>query len=62
MIIQEKISDTLIKTISDCDFRIRQVETGIEYNMAIDVIPCVYTYEETTEKIDEEFLQRYKSN
>ena len=38
---------TLIKHESDSGFYIRQVETGIEYSSAVDVIPCRYTYEET---------------
>ncbi len=32
-------------------FRIRQIETGIVYDDAIDVLPCKYTYEATDEEI-----------
>ena len=35
------------KTYSDMDYKIKQIETGILYDEAIDVIPCAYTYEET---------------
>jgi hypothetical protein len=38
---------TLIKHESDSGKMIRQVETGIEYSSAVDVIPCKYTYEES---------------
>ena len=51
MIVQEKILDNLIKTTSDCDLKIRQIETGHIYDSAIDIIPLKYTYEETEEKI-----------
>lgn len=37
---------------SDLNLKIRQIETGIVYNDAIDVAPCRYTYEETDEPID----------
>ena len=44
---------TLIKHQSDSNKYIRQVETGIEYASAVDVIPCRYTYEETEKDIPE---------
>lgn len=44
---------TLIKHKSDSNKYIRQVETGIEYASAVDVIPCRYTYEETEKDIPE---------
>ena len=47
MIIEEILSDKLVKHYSDGGFFIRQVETGAEYAEAVDVIPCRYTYEET---------------
>ena len=34
-------------------YYIKQVETGIEYPEAIDVIPCRYTYIVTDKKIEE---------
>lgn len=33
---------------------ILQKETGIKYYHAVDVFPCVYTYEATSEPIDDE--------
>lgn len=48
---------TLIKHESDSGKYIRQVETGIEYSSAVDVIPCKYTYEET-ERVIEEILRK----
>ena len=37
---------------SDLNLKIRQIETGVVYDDAIDVLPCRYTYEETDEPID----------
>lgn len=53
MVIEEKISDSLIRHYSDSGMMIKQVETGIEYSEAIDVQPCAYTYEETGNPIPE---------
>lgn len=49
---------TLIKHQSDSNKYIRQVETGIEYASAVDVIPCRYTYEETEKDIPEKEERR----
>lgn len=38
---------------SDEGLKIRQVETGIVYDDAVDVMPCRYSYEETDEPIEE---------
>ena len=55
MIIREPIIETnLIKTYSDEGYYILQVETGIEYQEAIDVENAPYTYIETSHKIGEE--------
>ena len=64
MIKTEFLNDgALIRHYSDTGFMLLQVETGIMYSDPIDVVPCRYTYEETTELIDgdeeitdEEFL------
>lgn len=54
-----KVGDrTLIKHQSDRGKYIRQVETGIEYASAVDVIPCRYTYEETEKDIPEKEERR----
>lgn len=47
----------LIETYSDQDFKIKQVETGNIYDRAVDLKPCKYTYEETSEKIEIEETQ-----
>lgn len=47
-------SGTRIRHYSDENFKIRQVETGIIYDDAVDVIPCRYTYEETDIPIETE--------
>lgn len=41
-----------IKHYSDENLKIRQIETGIVYDDAVDVLPCNYTYEETDEPIE----------
>lgn len=43
----------LYRTYSDENYKIRQVETGVIYDEAIDVEGAEYTYEETEEKIEE---------
>ena len=53
MIKTELLNDgTLIKHYSDAGFMLLQVETGIKYADPVDVVPCMYTYEETDEVID----------
>lgn len=55
MIIEEYIEDnTRVRHYSDENLKIRQIETDIIYDDAIDVIPCKYTYEETDIPIDTE--------
>ena len=55
MIITELIEDgNRVRHYSDERYKIRQVETGIIYDDAVDYIPCIYTYEETDILIEEE--------
>lgn len=42
----------LYRTYSDENYKIRQVETNIVYDEAIDVENAGYTYKETEEKIE----------
>ena len=53
MIIEEITKEGLIRHYSDSGLMLRQVETGVLYDSATDVIPCRYTYEETNIKIGE---------
>lgn len=46
----------LYRTYSDENYKIRQIETGIVYDEAIDVEESNYTYEET-EEYTEEFIE-----
>lgn len=48
---------TLYRTYSDSDRYIKQVETGAVYSEAIDVESAPYTYEETEEKIEREYIE-----
>lgn len=41
-----------IRHYSDQNFKIRQIETDILYDEAVDALPCRYTYEETDEPIE----------
>lgn len=52
MVIEEILNDRLVRHYSDKGMMIKQVETGIEYVDAVDVIPCRYTYEETETPIE----------
>lgn len=55
MIKQEALTiknKTFIKTYSDENKYILQVETGYKYSEAIDVSPLRFTYIETDEKIE----------
>ena len=53
MIIEEMVEDR-VRHYSDKNMKIRQIETGIVYDDAVDIYPCPYTYEETDEPIDDE--------
>lgn len=52
--IQTEMVEDRIRHYSDAGFKIRQVETGLVYDDAVDVIPCRYTYEETDIPIEGE--------
>lgn len=55
MILTEFLNDgTLIKHYSDKGVMLLQVETGAKYSDPVDVVPCMYTYEETDELIEVE--------
>lgn len=54
MIRSEMLSENLIRHYSDVRKKIKQVETDIIYDEAIDVMPCRYAYEETEIPIDED--------
>lgn len=54
MIIKEILNKQLIRHYSDKGVTLLQVETGIEYDEAVDVIPCKFTYVETIKAVGEE--------
>ena len=54
MLLTEYTEDGRIRHYSDEGYYIRQIETGILYEDAVDVLPCPYTYEETDVPIPEE--------
>lgn len=54
MIIQELIDNNLAYTYSNKGMKIKQIETGIIYDEAVDTLPCRYTYIETDEPIPQE--------
>lgn len=51
MIVEEMMGDRVMH-YSDKNLKIRQIETGLIYDDAVDVLPCRYTYEETNEPIE----------
>ena len=54
MVLSEYLRDkTLIRHWSSNNLILLQVETGIEYEEAVDVVPCRYTYIETDKEIPE---------
>ena len=53
MVIKETINENLVRHYSDEKKKIRQIETGVIYIEAVDVIPCRYTYEEVDEEPNE---------
>lgn len=52
MVIEQQISDTLVRHYSDAGVMIRQTETGALYSDAVDVVPCRYTYTETETPVE----------
>ena len=54
MIIEELIEEGRVKHYSDAGMMIRQIETGILYEDAVDILPCRFTYEETDVPIEVE--------
>lgn len=56
MIVEEKLNEQFIKYYSDRGVKLKQVETGIFYDEAIDLIPCQYTYEETAIPVERDDL------
>lgn len=60
MIIAESLTidgRELVRHYSDAGMKIRQLETGINYDDAIDVVPCRYTYEETDILVESEPIE-----
>ena len=50
--IKTEMIENRIRHYSDEGLKIRQIETDIIYYDAVDILPCIYTYEETSEYID----------
>lgn len=58
MIVKELLlTENRIYQYSNANVKIRQIETGVVYDSALDIYPCPYTYEETDIPIDEEPLE-----
>lgn len=58
---QRKDGINLYRTYSDAGMMVRQNETGVVYDDAIDVEGAPYTYSETNKPIEiaEEFLEEF---
>lgn len=53
MLVEKMISPKRVHHYSNAGMMIRQIETGILYEDAVDRVPCRWTYEETDEPIPE---------
>lgn len=59
MVKTELLKDgTLIRHYSDIGVKLLQVETRIEYDEAVDAVPCRYTYEETDKPVEQSDLEK----
>lgn len=58
--IKRKDGVNLYRTYSDKNYKIKQIETDVLYDEAIDVEDSTYTYEETNIPIEEEV--KYEEN
>lgn len=56
MVVEEKLNEQFIKHYSDKGVKLKQIETGIVYDEAIDLLPCQYTYEETEYPVEQDEL------
>ena len=54
MIVEEKLNERLVRHYSDKGVKLKQVETGLIYDEAIDLLPCEFTYVETDKTIETE--------
>ncbi|MCR4963280.1 MAG: hypothetical protein K6B40_05300 [Firmicutes bacterium] len=61
MILEEQVSEMCVRHYSDAGYMLRQVETDKLYSDAVDVIPCVFTYEETDQLIPDEDIDAEES-
>jgi len=52
--VETDMPEPRIRHYSDKGMMIRQIETGVLYEDAVDYIPCAYTYEETELPIEGE--------
>lgn len=57
MLVEEMITPTRVHHYSDDGMMIRQIETGILYEDAVDNAPCKYTYEETDTPIPDNDME-----
>ena len=56
-VLEEQVSEFSVRHYSNRNLKLRQIETGIIYDDAIDIIPCQFTYEETDIPIESENLE-----
>ena len=54
MVIEEILNEKFVRHYSDDGMKLRQVETGILYDEAVDLIPSQYTYLQTDIRIETE--------
>ena len=52
-ILTEMMAENVIRHYSDAGVKLRQIETGMIFPDAVDVVPCAFTYEETDIPLDD---------
>lgn len=57
MVVKEVLNEKFVKHHSNEGMKLKQVETGLVYDEAIDLIPCQYTYEETGIRVEQNELE-----
>ena len=56
MVVKEILNEQFVRHYSDRGMKLKQVETGVIYDEAVDLIPCPYTYEETYDPVEQKEL------
>lgn len=50
--VREKLERHYAEDENGVKYKIKQIETGVIYDEAVDLVPCKYTYEATNDKVE----------